>query len=159
MVAAIPVATTFFFQMATLVRSINTYFGEMIGLLKGERRTRGEQVRMRRQRGPGIQRPVREKQVAEFSLRGSMSRNTDEREGLGELGIVTGQDEDFSQASLKYGTHLTVKWGVDVKKNEVINYARKSCHTRKGVDLQKAQISSLTAQRSGLPLQTQIVHR
>jgi hypothetical protein len=59
----------------------------------------------------------------------------------------------------EYGTHLTVKWGVDVKKNEVIDRGRKSCHTRKGVDLQKEQISSSTAQKPGLSPQTQIVHR
>ena len=57
------------------------------------------------------------------------------------------QDENFSQASLEYGTYLTVKWGVEVKKNEVINYGRKSCHTRKGVDLQKNK-SSLQPPRS-----------
>jgi hypothetical protein len=57
-VAAIPVAITFLFQMATLERSINIYFGERIGLLKGERRTCGEQVRMRRRRGPGMQGPA-----------------------------------------------------------------------------------------------------
>ena len=33
MVAAIPVAITFLFQMATLVTSLNTYFGERIVLL------------------------------------------------------------------------------------------------------------------------------
>ena len=57
MVAAIPVATTFLFQMAMLATSINAYFGERIVLLKGRRRTCGEQLGMRQRPGPGMQRP------------------------------------------------------------------------------------------------------
>ena len=61
MVAAIPVAIAFLFQMATLVTSLNTYFGERIVLLKGGKRTCGAQVRMRQRRGPNMRGPARVK--------------------------------------------------------------------------------------------------
>jgi hypothetical protein len=51
---------------------------------------------------------------------------------------------------LEPGTHLTVNWGVDVKNSEVSNYSREGCHARKGVDLQRARISSPTSQMPGI---------
>jgi hypothetical protein len=61
MMAAIPVAITFLFQIATLVTSLNTYFGERIVLLKGGKRTCGAQVRVMQWRGPDMQGPARVK--------------------------------------------------------------------------------------------------
>jgi hypothetical protein len=56
----------------------------------------------------------------------------------------------FSQADQEHGTHLTVNWGVEIKKNEVSDYSREGCHARKGVDLPKAKISSPTVQKPGI---------
>lgn len=52
----------------------------------------------------------------------------------------------FSQADQQHGTHLTVNWGVEIKKNEISDYSREGCHAREGVGLPKAKISSPTVQ-------------
>jgi hypothetical protein len=43
--------------------------------------------------------------------------------------------------------HPTEIWGVDVEKDEVIDYNHKGCHAQKRIDLQKAKISPQTAQK------------
>ena len=58
------------------------------------------------------------------------------------------QNEFFSEADLGHGTYLTAYLGVE--KNEFGYNICEGSHARKGVDLQKAKISSPTAQNPGI---------